>query len=252
MITKETIRKRKSIRKFDMTPLDTATLEMVKTHFANLSPLYPNIDYTIEIAGKTKGMFNIKAPHYLIFNSEEKEGYLENIGFIGQQLDLFLSASGLGSCWLGAAKPMSKEESALSDKEEPVPSDTSDKKRSTLSHIICIAFGNPAESLHRELSGFKRKPLSDVSEGNDERLEAARLAPSGMNAQNWYFIAEGGKIHCYVKKPNPLLGLMLGKMSSIDLGIAICHIAQESESFSFTKDESAPIRKGLIYAGTAQ
>jgi nitroreductase len=176
-------------------------------------------------------MFNIKAPHYLIFNSEEKEGYLENIGFIGQQIDLFLSASGLGTCWLGASKPMDKDDSALS-------------------HIICIAFGKPAEPLYRESSEFKRKSLADISEGNDDRLEAARLAPSGMNAQNWYFIADGGKIHCYCKKPNPLLGLMLGKMSSIDLGIAICHIAQESECFSFVQDDSAPVRKGLIYSAT--
>ena len=249
MNIKETIYKRKSIRRFDMTPLDTDILEKVKAHFENLVPLYPNINYSIEIAEKTKGMFNIKAPHYLIFNSEEKEGYLENIGFIGQQLDLFLSASGLGSCWLGAAKPMNKEESALSDKEKPVPSD---KKGSTLSHIICIAFGNPAEPLHRNRSEFKRKSLADISEGNDGRLEAARLAPSGMNAQNWYFIADDGKIHCYVKKPNPLVGLMLGKMSSIDIGIAICHIAQESQNFSFVQDEGAPIRKGLIYAGTVQ
>ena len=241
MNTKEIIRKRKSIRKFDMTPLDIATLEMIKAHFANLVPLYPNIDYAIEIAGKTKGMFNIKAPHYLIFHSEEKEGYLENIGFIGQQMDLFLSASGLGACWLGAAKPM--------DKEEPAPSG---KDKSALSHIICIAIGNPVEPLHRQSSEFKRKSLSDISEGNDDRLEAARLAPSGMNAQNWYFIADDGKIHCYVKKPNPLLGLMLGKMGSIDLGIAVCHIAQESESFSFVQDEGAPIRKGLVYAGTVQ
>jgi len=43
---------------------------------------------------------------------------------------------------------------------------------------------------------------------------------------------------------------MLGKMGCIDLGIAICHIAEESENFNFSKDPNAPQRKGCIYTGT--
>ena len=121
---------------------------------------------------------------------------------------------------------------------------------SDLPHVIALAFGKPSEPLHRELSNFKRKPLSAISEGDDPRLEAARLAPSAMNMQNWFFIATNGKIHCYLRKTNPLLGLIYGKMNRIDLGIAICHIAQESDKFSFAKMDDAPMRKELIYIGT--
>jgi len=113
-----------------------------------------------------------------------------------------------------------------------------------------LGFGKPAELLHRDLSAFKRKPLSAISEGSDPRLEAARLAPSGMNMQNWYFVADNGKIHCYLKKPNPLMGFMIGDMGYIDMGIAICHIAEESENFQFAKKPTAPERKGCIYIGT--
>jgi hypothetical protein len=113
-----------------------------------------------------------------------------------------------------------------------------------------MAFGKPAEPLHRSLSDFKRKPLSEISEGVDERLEAARLAPSGMNAQNWYFIAENGKIHCYRKKPNSPLGFMTSRLSYIDMGIALCHIAEESKEFRFAKEAGAPERKGCAYMGT--
>jgi len=228
---KEIIRKRKSVRKFDMNPLDDAALEIVHEQVKKLTPLHPDISFSIEIAEKTKGMFNIKAPHYLVLCSEEKEGYLENIGFIGQQLDLFLSANGIGACWVGAAKPTEKTLSALP-------------------HVICIAIGRPDEPLYREISGFKRKSLSEISEGNDPRIEAARLAPSGLNAQNWYFIAGGDKIHCYIKKPNALVKPIIGKMGHIDLGIAICHIAQESENFAFAKDMDAPTKKNLIYIGS--
>ena len=227
----EIIRKRKSIRKYDLAALDAATLEKITAQIKNVTPLYPDIRYSVEIVNKTKGPFNIKAPHYLVFGSEEKEGAYENIGFIGQQLDLFLSGAGLGSCWLGASKPEEKEASALP-------------------HVICMAFGKPAEPLHRDISGFKRKPLAEISEGTDERLEAARLAPSAVNAQNWYFAAGNGKIQCYRKKTNPLLGFIYDKMHCIDMGIALCHIAEESDGFSFIKEEDAPARKGYVYTGT--
>jgi hypothetical protein len=71
-----------------------------------------------------------------------------------------------------------------------------------------------------------------------------------MNSQNRYFVADNGKIHCYRKKPNPLIGFMLNKMNQVDMGIAVCHIAQESVAFRFERVENAPVRKGYIYAGT--
>jgi len=227
----EIIRKRKSIRKYDLAPLDDATLEKVQAQIMKVTPLYPGIRYSVEITNKTKGVFNIKAPHYLVFGSEEKDGAYENIGFIGQQLDLFFSESGLGSCWLGASKPEEQEASAL-----PC--------------VICMSFGRPAEPLHRELSEFKRKPLTEISEGIDGRLEAARLAPSAVNAQNWYFVAENGKIHCYRKKASPLLGFIYNKLHCIDMGIALCHIAEESDVFHFSKEAGVSERKGHVYMGT--
>jgi nitroreductase len=105
---KEIRRKRKSIRKYDPARLDDAPLNLVREQMGKAAPLYPNIRFSIEIADKTKRAFGINAPHYLIFGSEDKEGANENIGFIGQQLDLALSVSGLGSCWVGMAKPDEK------------------------------------------------------------------------------------------------------------------------------------------------
>ena len=137
----------------------------------------------------------------------------------------------MGCCWLGAAKPQEKEASSLP-------------------FVICMSFGKPAEPLQRELSEFKRKALSQISDGMDKRLEAARLAPSGINAQGWFFIATGGKIHCYRKKPNPITGLVLGPMGEIDLGIAVCHIYIESGNFKYEKETNAPVKKGFIYMGT--
>jgi nitroreductase len=227
----EIVRKRKSTRKYDHTPLDAATLDAVRSELEMVKPLFPDVKYSIEITNTIKGAFKLKAPHYLVFGSEAKDGACENIGFIGQQLDLYFSANGIGSCWLGLSKPGEDVET-------------------NLPYVIAMSFGKPVGSLHRELSDFKRKPLEAISEGNDSRLEAARLAPSGANMQNWYFVAEGEKIHCYLKKPKPLIGMMFDRLSRIDIGIAICHIAQESKNFSFVKQPDALQRKGYEYTGT--
>ncbi|MCL1974925.1 MAG: nitroreductase [Firmicutes bacterium] len=228
----EIIQKRKSIRKYDLTPVDTAILEKVQAQIDKVKPLYPDIKYSVEIVNKIKGVFNnVRAPHYLIFGSEEKEGSLENIGFIGQQLNLYFAESGLGCCWLGGAKSQGLEASALP-------------------YVICMAFGKPAEPLHRILSEFKRKPLQEISQGNDDRLEACRLAPSAVNAQNWYFIAEKGKIHCYRKKSDSLLGFIYNRLHCIDMGIALYHIAIESENFNFVKENDITVLKEHIYMGT--
>ena len=225
----ETIRKRKSVRKYDQTPLCDKVIAQVQEKIASITPLYPDIRYTIGITGKVTGLFGLSAPHYLTFHSEEKDGAYENLGFIGQQMDLFFSENGIGSCWLGVAKPP-------------------DKEKDGMPFVIGMAFGNPAEPLHRTLSEFKRKSLSSISDGVDERLDAARLAPSGINAQNWFFIAQDGKIHCYRKKP--IIAIGGSRLGCIDIGIAICHIAQETNGFRFFHDPNAPSHKGAIYVGT--
>ena len=223
----ETIRQRKSIRRYERAPLDGATLAKVRERIANVTPLYPKIDFSIEIADKTKGLLaqGSGASSFLVFRGGQSPQSYENIGFIGQQMDLYFSANALGSCWLGMAKP---------------------NEKGGLPYIISMAFGKPAEPPHRSLPEFKRKPLSEISEGDDGRLEAARLAPSGMNAQGWFFAAADGIIRCYRKKP----GLLAEKLGCIDMGIALWHIASETENFSFSKEPGAPERKGFIYVGT--
>ena len=230
------IRKRKFIRKYDQCKLDAATLEKVLERIKSVTPLYPEISYSIEITDKTSGLVNVKAPHYLRFGSEEKDGAFENIGFVGQQLDLFFSSSGLGSCWLGMGKTEGKEGSALP-------------------YVISMAFGKPAEPLHRDVTEFKRKTLADISSGTDGRLEAARLAPSARNKQGWFFAAKDGKIHCYREKQGALLGSFMNKLGAIDMGITLYHIASETCDFRFTSENSPDVPddvpKGFFYLGTA-
>lgn len=230
----EFIFKRKSVRKYEEAPLDAETMAKI-TAFANtLKPLYPEIRTGYEIADSVKGIFSIKAPHYFLICSETTGEYLENAGYMWQQMDLFLSSLGLGSCWLGMARPTAEIHTEL-----PL--------------VITLAFGRAAEPPHRELHGFKRKAPEEISTGNDSRIEAARLAPSATNSQNWFFEATEGMIHVYRKKLNPALEMMYGKMNRIDAGIALCHLRvateQEAKGFVFVRQQNRQ-KKGYEYVGT--
>ncbi len=208
----ETIFKRKSIRQYDLTPLDEHKLGQIMAHTSALKPLHDDIKIEMKLVSQkdVKGLFLAKAPHYLAVFSEAKDGYLTNAGFMLQQMDLFFSANGIGSCWQGVAKP-TKE--ILS--------------RSKLEFVILLAFGKPKERLHREsVSEFKRKPLGEITDvkDSDEFLEPARLAPSAVNRQQWFFTGNAGTLHAYRAKSSILTAFMFDRMSKISMGIAICHV----------------------------
>ena len=233
----ESIFKRKSNRKYQMTPLETEQLLEIKAFADNLKPLYENIKVEYELTSNVKNLLPIKAPHYIIISSENKEGYLANVGFLFQQMDLFLSSKGLGSCWLGMAKPTEKMETKLE-------------------FVIVMAFGKAVDSPYRARSEFKRKPLSEISSGSDDRLECARLAPSASNSQNWFFDCNNGNIHIYKKNLNPIKMLMYERMNKVDIGIVISHLyvatQHQGKEFSFTQLTSVKELKGYTYIGTVR
>ncbi len=227
----ETIFRRKSIREYVLTPLDEHTLAEIMSHTSALKPLFDDIKIEIKLLSQedVKGLFKAKGPHYLAVFSEAKDGYLTNVGFTLQQMDLFFSANEIGSCWQGMPKP-TKE--ILS--------------RSRFEFVILLAFGKPKEKLHREsVSEFKRKPLGEITDvkAADELLEPARLAPSAMNKQLWFFTGSASTIHAYRAKSSLLTAFMFDRTSKISMGIAICHVWIAAEHFGnqveFVNDKEA-------------
>ena len=209
----ETIFKRKSVRKYNPTPLADDVLQDFLAYIESRTPIFEGIKVEFKLVPGSmikNFLMPIKAPHYLLVFSENKEGYLTNAGYLLQQLDLYFSANGIGSCWVGMAKP-SKELVASS----------------TLHFVIGMAFGTPQDALHRQSEDeFKRKSLEKITniEGMEEVFEAVRLAPSATNSQPWYFTASEGYIHAYCVKPGFIKAMFYAEMNKIDIGIAISHL----------------------------
>jgi len=227
---------RASARKFDVNPLPPGKLKEMEAFIADVKPLLPDVKITHRIVsgGYVKGMMFPKAPHYLLLFGEGNPLRNTCAGFLYQHAVLWLYVNGYAACWLGGVKP----------------------KQNDTSFIIGMAFGKPSELAARKHNAFNRKTLSEIAEGTDSRLEAARLAPSGMNGQPWYFIVDSGAIHAYFM---PSLGGLKGKfyhLTNFDIGLALCHLAvageQEGKTFGFTTEckNATAAPRGFTYVGT--
>jgi|WetSurMetagenome_2_1015567.scaffolds.fasta_scaffold305132_1 nitroreductase len=208
----EAIFKRKSIRDYDPTPVDSNRLEEISKNLKTLKPLLDGIktEFKVISPDQVTRKLNNKAPHFIAAFSEVKDAYKVNIGFMLQQIDLYLSATGLGSCWLG------------------IPQLTKDVAESSNLHfIILMSFGNSNETLYRTSpSEFHRQSLLEITniEGASELIEPVRLAPSAINLQNWYFTGTKNTIHAYSFKPSFLRAKFGGSYYPVNLGIALCHL----------------------------
>ena len=244
MNKKEMIVKRNSIRKYDMSPLDSTTLNSIDELVSQTKPLFNDsgsFGFRIvshdEFYANTEGMFRIKAPHYLLLFGDGSDDAYKNIGYVGELVALELADMGIGTCWLGGAKS-----AMVKDLNE---------------YTISIAFGKPLENFRKSADEAKRKPLEDIADGYDEKqkevLEYVRLAPSAINLQPWYFNCVPGQIHILRTKPRHLLNIVMRKhlemMQKIDIGIAISHFKVGDYEYKWVdiKEDDGMIYEGCIY-----
>ena len=192
----EAIFLRRSVRKYDQKPVSPEILDKIRIFYTAIEPLFPGIETEIGITenlgGKRilTGLFGVNAPYYLSFYSEPRDRSEMNMGYLAEQISLYLMTLGLGSCFLGGKSLRG------------VP-----KTRGNMQLVIILAFGYPADRLTRRASDAKRLPTKELCLFKDpptkwmtQVIEAARLAPSAMNRQPWRFVVSGSRIHIFCKK----------------------------------------------------
>jgi len=226
MTLQEMIRKRSSCRSFTKTPVDGEMIEKILSF--DLKPLYPDIKVRMDIVSrdKVKCICPWTTPQLITVYSEEAEGYLENIGFLFQQLDLYLQTLGLGVCWLGMGR--------MDPKTAP--------EVEGMKFVIMLSFGHPkGDPLRQGPEAFRRKAMEQITDKPDPRLEPARLAPSAVNSQPWYFVHGEDALHVYCSRKGPRL----------DIGIALAHLfVSNEETFRFFQAEKVPEVPGSYYIGS--
>lgn len=227
---KEMIFKRKSCRSFQSKAVDGDIIERIMS--TELKPLYPHIKVRWDIVSrdKVRCICPWTTPQLITVYSEECDGWLENVGFLFQQMDLHIQSLGLGCCWLG----MGKMKNGTAPEAEG------------MKFVIMLAFGYPKSELPTENRAFKRKSMAQISDRDDPRLEPARVAPSSVNSQPWYFVHGDNCIHVYCVEKG-----LAGYMNRIDIGIALAHLYISDEAgFNFFKADSFPELSGYVYMGS--
>lgn len=218
----EAIYVRRSIRSFRMEPVADDILKGIMDLVAEMNPLFPQIKFRVDIVdclsrkGKVGGVFTKTAPYYLAVFSEPKEKYDMNAGYVMQQISLYLTAKGVGSCFQGMGKM----------KESPADG---------MRFVMLMAFGFPKGALIRhdyeakrlsleELCVYKERPRTWVK----EILEAARLAPSSFNSQPWRFVVYENRVHVFSKNPTTTASKK-GKFNEFNFGVMLGNVMVAAE-----------------------
>jgi nitroreductase len=174
------------------------------------------------------------SPHFVIATSEEKPLFMLNMGFRMEQMILFATEQGLGTCWIGGLFTEERIGNFLGlEKNERV--------------IVLTPLGYPDTSFYGRMThdlielgaaNFgRRKPLKQIAFGSEwgspletqdsellEALECARLAPSWVNAQPWRFLLNRKEIIAVADASGRYNSVRDGKhYYRLDVGIAMAH-----------------------------
>ena len=227
----EKIEKRTSIREYKKTELEAEKLKAIEEAFAKLHHLIPHIDVELAIrTGDTNSRLegvtgyqgkSFMAPAYLILLSRKDEYYLENAGYIAEDLCLTLTEMGISHCWLTVNDSEAAKKAAMidSDKEAVVVIACGyGKKEKTKKRLDIL---NPSNVFFRERKGHIAPKIAQEElvyqdhwgqpvnwEANiidpllDQSFYAASLSPSFLNRQPYRFILRGRQVILCVKREN--------------------------------------------------
>ena len=225
----EMIFKRKSFHMFPGTKhLSGSELQEIENQFAALRPLVPDISVEFKIVPRQETSCR-RGEYCILVYSETKEHYLQNAGYMAEQLDLWLASKNIGACWYGMGK-------------------TKETQRHGLDFVIMIAIEKVEEAKFRkDYRKAKRKPLSEIWQGDGcpEIANVVRYAPSACNSQPWYVILGQNRLEVYRVKGKR--GIMPKEKvhfyNQIDIGIflLILDISLGHERISYTRELSAGV-----------
>lgn len=220
--------KRKSFHVFrDTGQLSAQELQDIHAQMRALTPLVGQIRTTYRIVPRGQTTCG-RGEYCILLYSERKEGYLQNIGYLGGQLDLWLASRNIGACWYGVGKPLpSGDNSTLNG----------------LEFVIMLAIGraDPSE-FRKDYTKAKRKPLEEIWIGDplDGVSQTVRFTPSACNTQPWLVERSGNRLTLYrvLGKRGMMPRDRVSYFNRIDLGIFqhFLELCLAHEGYFFTRE----------------
>ena len=187
-------------------------LKNIEEYFSKLKPLVDDIKVKIKIV--KEGATCRRGQEYcILFYSEKKENYLQNIGYLGEQLDLYLVSKNIGTLWFGIGK-------------------VDEKQYDGLDYVIMIAIAkvDSVEKFRKDMYKSKRKELQEIWNGEDylNIANIVRFAPSACNTQPWIVESSEKELKVYRYRKQGKRGIMpkdkVIYYNQIDIGIFLCFL----------------------------
>ena len=201
-------------------------LTKIEDFIKQVKPLIEDIKIKIDIVPASETTCKRGEEYCILFYSEKKDNYLQNIGYIGEQIDLFLPSLNIGSLWFGIGK-------------------VKEQKYEDLDYVIMIASAKLDEDKFRkDMFKSKRKELSEtwIGERYKEIGNITRFAPSACNSQPWITEEEENKLVVYRYKKKGKRGIMpidkVNYYNKIDIGIYMffIEICLKKENIEFERE----------------
>lgn len=237
---KDTIDARRSIRSYQMKPVDRFVMDALK-EFAKTMPV--PFEHAVEIrffhADPASSLYPLmkSPPDNAAFLAETDAISLSKVGFVGEMLILYARSRGVDTCWYGSYKPAELERLMPQLKEADMGSGYSPEGIRAIC-LTPLGYYNDSgmrlvDRIANRTFSRKRKELVELLENEDDfkhltkdllhALDLGRKAPSALNSQPWRFgfedgfgtvtiaMAQGDR-HGGWKHPN------------VDIGICACHV----------------------------
>ena len=246
----EKIEARMSTREFKKKELSEKQIDSIKKAFLDTMRLDRDIDVSLEIVGGDAGVRleglagyggnAFMAPNYLVILSDQKPGYMENTGYLTEDLILSLTEMGIDCCWI-TVNDSDYVKTALridSMKEITALVAVGEGKKERLMKRLDIF--NPSNVKYKEREGHVAPKIAqdDIAYygvwGNpvdwsdtriapqvDHAIYAASLAPSFLNRQPYRFIFSNKILVLLAKKEE----MVNENDTLLDIGAAMLNFA---------------------------
>ncbi|MBQ7307287.1 MAG: nitroreductase [Clostridia bacterium] len=199
--------KRKSFHIFkDTQTLTNNEIRELEEFIKTVKPLNYDIRTKICIVPEKETSCKRGGQYCILFYSETKNEYLKNIGYIGEQIDLYCTSQNIGALWFGIGKPQNM-------------------KIDGLDFVIMISIAKMNEDRFRkDMFKSKRKPLNEIWVGDTLGIaEIVRFTPSACNTQPWIVENIDNQLKIYRFKKPGKRGIMpadkVRYYNKIDIGI---------------------------------
>ena len=187
-------------------------LKDIENMFNDFKPLIDEIKVKMRIV-KDSTTCARGQEYCILFYSEKKDNYLQNIGYLGEQLDLYLVSKNIGTLWFGIGNVL-------------------EKQFNNLDFVIMMAIAkvDSIDKFRKDMFKSKRKEINEIWHGNKylDIANIVRFAPSACNTQPWIVETSENYLSVYRYRKEGKRGIMPKNMviyyNQIDIGIFLCFL----------------------------